>query len=96
MNNCQFLLDFCLTEADKFGNKQVVDIVECGRPASIKLEGFWYCADHFDEIQRAANCIGTNDKWRYFTCRDYRGAKRVPGRAKNNLDKNYDFGVLYQ
>ena len=73
MNSCEFVLSFekvPLNNADKFGNKieqHIEDIVYCGRPASIKYDGLRYCADHFDEIQRAANGIVINGIWHYWS-----------------------------
>lgn len=88
MNACQFLLSFRRhpeDNADALGNKVeqiLLDLDFCGRPASIRHEGLWYCAEHYDEVQRAANCLAIEGKWHYFSC------------ARNDsLDKNSDFAV---
>jgi hypothetical protein len=73
MNNCQFIISFALDppdNMDEFGDKvgqKVTDIVFCDRPASIKHDGLWYCAPHYDELCWAANGIVISGLWHYFS-----------------------------
>ena len=41
---CEFTTHFPVDQDDKW--------VRCGKPAPLKLGG-WYCAEHFDLIERA-------------------------------------------
>ena len=74
MNNCRFVLAHGVEppdNADAQGNKveqHVMGVIYCERPAPIKYEGLYYCAEHFDEIHRAANCFMMNGFWHYFSC----------------------------
>lgn len=41
---CGYVIEWPETQDDKF--------VRCGKPAPLKRDGrFWFCAEHFDEIE---------------------------------------------
>jgi hypothetical protein len=45
LHNCQFIVDFH-TEPGEDG-----DPILCDAPASLRRLGYWYCAEHFDQIE---------------------------------------------
>jgi hypothetical protein len=48
MNFCQYIVDFHM-EPGEDG-----DPIFCDKPAPIKWDGCWFCADHYDEVVASA------------------------------------------
>jgi hypothetical protein len=63
MHHCQSSLPLTLGEyealLDRDGiiSDRAMDAFQCGRPAGIKYNGMWLCADHYDAACRGESLI---------------------------------------
>jgi hypothetical protein len=37
------------------GSHEDLKVITCDAPASLKRDGFWFCADHFDVVEDNSN-----------------------------------------
>ena len=49
-HNCQYIVGFHM-EPGEDG-----DPIFCDKPASIKFESAWFCADHYDDVMVCEGC----------------------------------------
>lgn len=63
MNTCEMAVGFYFH--GDFAPENCEEPIACGRPAGIKREGIWLCAEHFDFLEAGGptNWIAQGDRW---------------------------------